>query len=108
MQTNKKINLADLRTVLLKVLDTIEKEGLKEIVLSHDFYWDINASQKYDPYSNPSKLSIGQLSDDLKTIISLLNNEKEPIRYDLVWLSTLLRYFGEKPNVLEISGNKDQ
>ncbi len=69
----------------------------EQIPIDKDFYWEVLWEQRYDSYEEPRKLSLGQLSDDLKEIRGILAGQRDAIPYCLVWLSSLLRVIGEFP-----------
>ena len=99
MQSIDKLTLVELRSIIAKVLDNLEEEGYEDFNISHDHYWQIDSSQKYDPYKDPNELTIGQLKDDVKTMRSILSGKKEPLRSDLIGLAEILRYLGENPSL---------
>ena len=101
MRSNDKITLTDIRRITTKILDNLEEEGYEEFNISHDHYWQIDSSQKYDPYKDPNEFTIGQLKDDLEIMKSILSGKKEPLRYDLIWLAEILQYLGENPSLLD-------
>ena len=90
-----KVKLKDLLLFAEKIIKHLEKEGVKEIELEKDFYWDIPYPQIYDMNSDPSELLVGQLYDDLEFLKKMLEDDGEPIGHALVWLSSILRYAGE-------------
>ena len=67
-----------------------------KIKINQDFYWDISKEEKYNPYSKPKELTMGQLEDDWNEIMLILEEKREPITYSLVWISSLLRVVGEE------------
>ena len=80
-----------------KVLKKLKQNSAKNTIkIDNDFYWFISKEDLYDPYTNPEKLTLGQLSDDLENMRSILNNKVEPVSYDLVKLSSLMRLIGEE------------
>lgn len=78
-----------------KIVQHLEQAGWKEIEISQDFYWDISAERRYDPYEQPSEMTIGQLSEDWEHVLEIANGSAEPIGYALVWLANVLRAMGE-------------
>ncbi len=71
-----------------------EVEGTS-IEVDKDFYWNIPHQQRYDPYQIPTDLTLGQLSSDWEHIQEIASGKEEPVAYSLVWLASLLKYFGE-------------
>jgi hypothetical protein len=93
-----KINVEDLARASNLLFEHLQKEGVNVIDIDADYYWNIPKEQRYEPYTEPSQFNLGQLTDDLQEVTAILNGEKEPTGYALVWLSALMRSVGE--NVL--------
>ncbi len=92
-----KIQLTQLRKAAELILNQLAVDGIEEIELTKDFYWTIPIEQRYDPYKQPSQLTLGQLSDDWMEITRLVSGEQEAAAYQLEWLSSLLRYVADHP-----------
>lgn len=90
-----KIDIPTLRKAVDMILRDIEKEGTREIDLSKDYYWSIPANERYDPYNSPKDLTLGQLSEDWKETLRIVNDSQPPAVYQLEWISALLRYVAE-------------
>ncbi len=90
------ITLSELKAILLKELDHLEDMGDKTIEIPVDYYWNIPQDVRYNPYKEPEKFDIGQLSDDWQELQKILRGDRDPVIYDLVWLSTVLRAIGEQ------------
>jgi hypothetical protein len=89
------ISISDLKVIvdeLMKYLDSFKKKGLQ---LSDDYYWDVPWDVRYEMSKKPQELSVGQLSDDWKDLLALMNNEKEIVLYNFVDLASILRKIGE-------------
>jgi hypothetical protein len=86
----------DLQEILNVLLQNIREKGIESIILDVDYYWNIPQNQVYDPYHKPVELDLGQLSDDWSELKKLLQSQKEPLGYHLVWLAAILRAVGEK------------
>ena len=89
------IELSELKAIFLKEIDHLEKIGYEKIEIPVDYYWNIPQEIRYDPYKKPEKLDLGQLSDDWQELQKTLRGEREPLTYELVWLSAILRAIGE-------------
>lgn len=89
------ITLAELKAVFLQEVDHLENLGYETIEIPVDYYWNIPQDVRYDPYKEPKKLDLGQLSDDWQELQKTLRGDRDPLTYDLVWLSTILRAIGE-------------
>jgi hypothetical protein len=91
-----KIRIADLRVVSNLLFDHLERSGHSEIELDKDYYWSISNEDLYDPFNEPKRIYLGQLYEDYESLKDLLSGRDEPVAFGLVWLSSLLRYIGEK------------
>ena len=90
------ITLSELKAVFMKEVDHLEEMGYEKIEIPVDYYWNIPQDVRYDPYKKPENLDLGQLSDDWQELQKTIREERDPIAYDLVWLSTILRAIGEQ------------
>ena len=59
-----------------------------------EYFWAIDQNERYEPYTRPSNLSIGQISECIENLRRL--NESNAISYGLVWLSSILLAIGEQ------------
>jgi len=78
------------------LLQHLEESGQKEFEITEDFYWDVPADKRYEPYEEPKELTVGQLSDDWSEVTHMVNGDRELVAYGLVWLASVLRRIGEK------------
>jgi hypothetical protein len=91
-----RVTLPELRAITQRLFDHLEAQGTKVVELPADYYWDISKAGRYDPYQRPSELNLGQLTDDWRELTMILEGDKEPIAYALVWLAAILRAVGEE------------
>lgn len=91
-----RVTTAELRKALERVLEHLEENGCSEQAFDEDYYWWVPTESAYDAYEQPSQLTLGQLSDDWDRAKAIADGRAEPLGYALVWLSTILRYIGEK------------
>ncbi len=90
-----RLELAKLRAATEMLFDHLKETGYDSVEIPHDYYWHIHAPELYDPYAQP-ELTLGQLTDDWTSLEKILQNEIDPLAYDLVCLSALLRAVGEQ------------
>ena len=90
------IDIESLQRILTVLLDDVRTRHPSVLKLAHDFYWDIPARHRYDSYETPNQFSMGQLTDDLKSLQAIDHGTSDPIPYALVWLGNVLRAFGEQ------------
>lgn len=86
-----KVNIDEIKKVVTLLLSNLKESKGNEIELRGDFYWDISSDQLYNPYDEPSDLSLGQLSDDLTEISRLSALSDEAIPYDLKRIAEILK-----------------
>lgn len=89
------INVNELRTVTTKLLDWVEEYQGSNIDVSVDYYWNIPGNQVYNLSHEPVNFDVGQISDDWQELRKLLDENRLPIQYQLIWLSALFRAIGE-------------
>lgn len=95
MMDNLRINIMELRKGFEKIFDSLIENGIDEVQVPVDFYWNIDESEKYNVDLTPESLDLGQLSDDYNELLKINSGETDPMAYSLVWLSSLARAIGE-------------
>lgn len=90
-----KITTAQLKEAANLLLSHLERNEIKEVDITDDFYWDVPAAIRYDQHDEPKELTLGQLSDDASEVKRMLEGDAPPVAYGLVWLAALLRRVGE-------------
>ena len=89
METNQ-MKIDDLEDVLTSMFSRLRENVGDVLEIKNDFYWDIPAEELYNPYEEPRKLTLGQLSDDLNEIKRLIKSPEEAILYDLKRIANIL------------------
>lgn len=89
----EKKDLLELIDLLKSEIDEWFDEGID---FEDDFYWEINPDELYQFSKNPSKIFMGQLTDDWAELLRLKNKEEIPIKYDLQRLGVILRYLASR------------
>lgn len=90
------ITISELRAAAAILFDHLEHTGRTRVTIPHDYYWDIPSELIYDPAAEPGEFTLGQLSDDINEMRKIVDGEKDPLGYALVWLGALLRAVGEQ------------
>lgn len=90
------VSTKDLRRVTQALLQHLEETGQTTFEIDDDYYWEIPAEKRYQPYEKPTELQLGQLSDDWTEVTRMVGGERKMIAYGLVWLSAVIRRVGEK------------
>ena len=91
-----KLSTDELRRLTLMLLAHVEADSSQAVEVEDDFYWDVPAEARYDAYVEPKTHTVGQLSDDWGELQRILNGERPPVGYALVWLAAVLRRIGER------------
>lgn len=92
------IKIKDLEVVISKLFADM-KDRLGEdhqVELSQDYYWFIDSKQLYNPSEDPEDLTLGQLYEDWQDLRVATKGESSFVSYDLVKLSSILRFIGEE------------
>jgi hypothetical protein len=92
------VTVEQMRTAADFLFSHLESQGVKSVTFPEDYYWDIPADVRYNPYHEPTQHSIGQLSDDFAELTRMIDGSKPVIAWGLVWLAALLRRMGESAN----------
>jgi hypothetical protein len=91
-----KISADELRQATLFLLKHLQETNQTEFEIGEDFYWNVPANARYDSYTEPKELTVGQLSDDWAEVKRSVQGERDPMGSDLIALSSILRRVGEK------------
>lgn len=91
-----RVKTTDLRRACELLLCHLEATEQPEFEISDDYYWSIHQDEAYNPKISPSDMTLGQLSDDWGEIRALLDGQREPVGYALVWLASILKKIGEQ------------
>jgi hypothetical protein len=92
------VSIDRLRAISDALLAHLERKGINSVTISDDFYWDVPAEIRYDQYQEPTRHTIGQLSDDLNELNRIADGAVPIIGYGFVWLAAVLRRVGETAN----------
>lgn len=89
------INIADLEKVMNVLLAHLKQSNKQDININADYYWHIPEELLYNLNSEPKDHVVGQLSDDWAELQALGQGKKDPLAFDFVKLSAILRAIGE-------------
>ena len=90
------LDLRALKAVTNRLFDhIIEVRGMTKVNLEQPYYWDLPGESLYDITQNPRDFYMGSLADDWEFVSSLLDEQTQPVAYQLTELAPLLRYIGE-------------
>ena len=66
-----KCSLSELRHAVNSILDHVERHAGTDVEIQSESYWQVTASDRYKPYSRPSELELGSLSEDIDSLRKL-------------------------------------
>lgn len=84
------IDLGEVRTAAMRILDQCEQELGRRVVSDLDYYWHLPVDSAFDMSEEPPELTVGQLSDDLRELSSMRPGESIAW-HDLAHLIGVLR-----------------
>lgn len=91
------IQVSEIENALARLLEALREQQGEVVELPEaDYYWAVAPDQLYDPYQTPSRLTLGQLSDDLEEIGRIATQDAPPVSIDFVKLSAVLAAIGHK------------
>ena len=90
------VSIQELRSATDKLFAHLSESGRATVSIKHDYYWSIPKECRHDPYSQPTDLTLGQLSSDLAELRRIIDGSGEPLAFALVWLAEVIREIGEE------------
>ncbi|MEX6177324.1 hypothetical protein AB6G03_10215 [Providencia hangzhouensis] len=70
-----KIELSLLEEAIVAIFKEMKVQGMDNIDLDADFYWNVPSESIYDIYNEPTQLDIGQLRLIMRCYVKLKENE---------------------------------
>ncbi|MFG2439716.1 hypothetical protein [Streptomyces sp. NPDC048508] len=89
------IPLDQLRYAFELALRQVEASAGNAVTLECDYFWSVPGAELYDVLSEPSALTIGQLSESWQHLEALLAGEDRAVVYHMVWLADVIRAIGQ-------------
>ena len=89
------IELDEIRKAVLILINHVELKHGPTVDVDKDYYWHVQSAELYDPYSKPTDLTIGQISENATEIRQIISGERAPLSYGLVWIAAILRAVGD-------------
>ena len=89
------VSVHQLRAISDALFAHLERNGIKSVTITDDFYWDVPEDIRYDHYQEPAKHMIGQLSDNISELNRMVDGTSPIVLYGFVWLAAVLRRLGE-------------
>jgi hypothetical protein len=90
------ISIDEFRKATEVILCRIEERGHRTVDIDVDFYWAVPKKHRYDPYKQPSELTMGQLTEDWRELQGISTGTREPAGYALTWLPAVAVALGER------------
>ena len=91
-----RVSVDQLRRAFEILLANVSKDVGTDLPVSRDYFWSIPAPQRYDAYTEPVELTIGQVSESWANLQAMLEDESQALGYGLVWLADVLRALGDE------------
>jgi hypothetical protein len=91
-----KIDIETMEKASQLIFQFIRDQEVESFEINEELYWNIPKDERYNPYSDPKDLDLGQLSDDWLKIKKIASGDDKPVGYALVWLSSIYKILGEK------------
>ena len=85
-----KINVSEIESITIRLLDMLKQSKGELLEFSNDYYWDILDNELFNPYKDPTNITLGQLSDELTELDKVKNLNNATI-YDLKRLGIIFR-----------------
>ncbi len=95
MTTPTIVSIEIVRRACSLLLDHLEEVAGREITLEHDSFWAIDTVQSYDVLKTPEAFTIGQLSESVDQIKSIVADPSNIVSYGLVWMSDVMKAVGQ-------------
>lgn len=89
MSTGNTISVDQIRQTLLAVLDHVKATYGDTIELESDYFWSIPDKAKYDVYTKPDELTVGQVSEVNEHLAKLAQPAQDVATYQLRWFAQL-------------------
>lgn len=93
-----KIKLNLLEEAVITIFNEMKEQGIDNIDLDSEFYWNVPSESIYDVYNEPTQLDIGQLEDDY-AILYEATKKALLVRHNLKNIADILRYLAEKHSI---------
>jgi hypothetical protein len=84
------VKIKTLEKIVTLLLSKLRDEKGDVLQIESDFYWDISDDEIFNPYEQPSMLTLGQLSDDINEVMRLEEFEDEALAIDLKRVGRIL------------------
>jgi hypothetical protein len=90
------VRISELRQIFDVLMTYCEKDGISELEIEADYYWNIPTEERYDLDQPPDDLDVGQLSHDWERLTAISSGEMPPVDFALGWFGDVLRAVGDR------------
>ena len=92
-----KLTIEELKILTLSIFEALENEvPNEELEVEWPLYWDVPSTQRYNPYVEPTELTLGDLQENWEAVNRIADGSDAPVRYGLAWLGSILNYLGAR------------
>ncbi|WP_372969130.1 hypothetical protein [Microbacterium sp.] len=88
------VTIPMLRSAFEVLIGHLEDAAGASVLLDADYFWSIPADDIYDVTKPPGELTIGQLSESVDNLESLISDPDSAISFALVWFGDVARAIG--------------
>ena len=85
------VTVEELRAVFDVLMGHMEQAYGRALPLKHDLFWSLPLDGMTDVYQEPAGLTVGEISESLVNLETLLGDSSRVTSYGLVWLADVLR-----------------
>jgi len=89
------VDISQVRRAVEIAMDELERVVGSETKLEKDFFWAIPLEERFNPYQEPTTMTVGQLSELIEHVSALDADPERVTRQHLIWLGDLLKAIGE-------------
>lgn len=89
MSTGNAVSIDQLRRTVLAVLDHVQATYGDTIELESDYFWSVPEDAKFDVYTKPAELTVGQVSEVCEHLTRLGEPGRDVATFQLRWFAQL-------------------
>lgn len=89
------VDIGQMRRALAIAIDEFERTAGSDARLEKDFFWSIPKEERFNPYAQPTEMTVGQIAELIEHVSALDSDPGRATRHHLVWLGQLLQALGD-------------
>lgn len=86
------VDVSVLRDVTIRIFDFIERDLMRSVELSRDFYWSISDEELHEVGRKPQDFAVGSLIDDFHFVATAHRDLDQAIPLTLIHIAPLLQW----------------